>query len=229
MKLHNQATEFLPITNKIAINKAHYPVTVLGYGKRIGIWFQGCDIRCAGCVSQDTWEDDNGKVMPINTLVEWCKKVSGGNLDGITITGGEPFYQLEALTCLLTHLHKWRNESGITFDILCYSGHTFDYLSKHHQKILPFLDVIVPEPYNADLSKSNQLYGSANQQVVIISPLGAERYGEHLPSDMRTKMQVSAKDGKLWFIGIPDRGDMERVNEICASKGLNLKGNSWRT
>ena len=38
----------------IAINKAHYPVTVLGSGQRIGIWFRGCRLHCPGCVSQDT-------------------------------------------------------------------------------------------------------------------------------------------------------------------------------
>jgi anaerobic ribonucleoside-triphosphate reductase activating protein len=44
---------------KIAVSKAHYPVTVLGPGKRIGIWL-GCRIQCKGCVSQDT-----GPAMPV--------------------------------------------------------------------------------------------------------------------------------------------------------------------
>ena len=54
----------------IAINKAHYPVTVLGPGQRIGIWFQGCRIHCPGCVSQDTWAADPGKRMPLHELVD---------------------------------------------------------------------------------------------------------------------------------------------------------------
>ena len=48
---------------KIAINKAHFPVTVLGPGRRIGIWLQGCSIHCKGCVSQDTWAADPGRTV----------------------------------------------------------------------------------------------------------------------------------------------------------------------
>ncbi len=47
----------------ILLNKAHFPVTVLGPGRRIGIWLQGCSIGCAGCISQDTWEADATKAM----------------------------------------------------------------------------------------------------------------------------------------------------------------------
>ena len=69
----------------IAINKAHYPVTVLGPGQRIGIWFQGCRIHCPGCVSQDTWAADPGKRMPLHELVDWCRRVGANGCDGITL------------------------------------------------------------------------------------------------------------------------------------------------
>ena len=39
----------------IALNRLHWPVTVLGPGRRVGIWMQGCSIGCRGCVSRDTW------------------------------------------------------------------------------------------------------------------------------------------------------------------------------
>ncbi|HSV19446.1 MAG TPA: 4Fe-4S cluster-binding domain-containing protein, partial [Casimicrobiaceae bacterium] len=48
-------------TATIELNKAHWPVTVLGPGKRIGLWLQGCSIHCPGCVSQDTWSADPSK------------------------------------------------------------------------------------------------------------------------------------------------------------------------
>jgi anaerobic ribonucleoside-triphosphate reductase activating protein len=63
---------------KIAINKAHFPVTVLGPGRRIGIWTQGCRIHCKGCVSQDTWAADPGRETTVARLITWCRKTTGG-------------------------------------------------------------------------------------------------------------------------------------------------------
>ena len=53
----------------ILVNKAHYPVSVLGHGKRIGIWLQGCSIRCRSCCSLDTWEFEADRGMDVATLV----------------------------------------------------------------------------------------------------------------------------------------------------------------
>ena len=44
------------------LSRIHFPVTTLGPGRRIGIWFQGCSIRCKGCVSADTWGTGKGGV-----------------------------------------------------------------------------------------------------------------------------------------------------------------------
>lgn len=41
---------------RMILSRLHFPVTTLGPGRRIGVWFQGCSIRCAGCISRDTWE-----------------------------------------------------------------------------------------------------------------------------------------------------------------------------
>lgn len=42
----------------LALSRMHFPVTTLGPGDRIGIWFQGCSIRCTGCISKDTWDPE---------------------------------------------------------------------------------------------------------------------------------------------------------------------------
>ena len=73
---------------KISVNKAHFPVTVLGPGRRIGLWLQGCSIRCPNCVSRDTWEVDNARDVEIDDLVLWCQDISDSRPDGITISGG---------------------------------------------------------------------------------------------------------------------------------------------
>ncbi len=55
----------MPKARTIELNKAHWPVTVLGPGRRIGLWVQGCSIHCPGCVSQDTWPKDAARRIAI--------------------------------------------------------------------------------------------------------------------------------------------------------------------
>src|SRR5438094_1700531 len=115
---------------RIAINKAHFPVTVLGPGRRIGIWTQGCRIHCKGCVSQDTWAADPDRETTVARLIGWCRKTAGSAFDGVTISGGEPFDQPKALSTLLDGLLHWRATDGPDFDILCYSGYRLSHLQK---------------------------------------------------------------------------------------------------
>src|SRR6185436_13362061 len=131
----------------LQLNKAHWPVTVLGPGRRVGLWVQGCTIGCRNCVSQDTWPGDASKTIAVSELIAWCRRVTGDVLDGVTISGGEPFEQPAGLTALLHGLHRWRREAALDFDILCYSGFPLKTLRRRHAKALVLLDAVIPEPY----------------------------------------------------------------------------------
>lgn len=120
---------------KIRLNKAHFPVTTLGFGRRIGFWFQGCNIRCAGCVSRDTWDADSEREIDLSDVLDWCRSVPTLP-DGVTISGGEPFEQPEGLLALLDALAAWRDEMAAGFDILCYSGMPLPRLTRRFGEIL---------------------------------------------------------------------------------------------
>jgi anaerobic ribonucleoside-triphosphate reductase activating protein len=215
---------------KISINKAHYPVTVLGPGSRIGIWLQGCSICCPGCVSQDTWTSDRSREMPVEVLLAWCRKVAPGGADGVTISGGEPFDQARGLTALLKGLHRWRKAVGREFDLMCYSGYPLNTLRREHGPILALLDAIIPEPYIGGLPLAHVWRGSANQPLVPLSRLGQARYSGYLeaPAAEGKRMQVAIDGKRLWFIGIPDRGDLAALEDLCRKRGLSMDAVSWR-
>lgn len=215
----------------VQVNKAHYPVTVLGPGRRIGLWLQGCSIGCKGCVSMDTWAADPRKSIPVGMLVDWCRSVAAGGLDGITISGGEPFDQPSGLTALLAELREWRRSAGLDFDILCYSGYPLKTLRRRHARALALLDALIPEPYVDRLEQDSPWRGSSNQPIVTLSKLGQQRYAAYENAgieDSDKKFQVAVESGKVWMIGIPARGDMNKVEELCKSRGLSLEGVSWR-
>ncbi len=216
----------------ISINKAHFPVSVLGPGKRLGIWLQGCSIGCKGCVSQDTWEHDPGRDMTVVQLLDWCHKTTQGIFDGVTISGGEPFDQPQALDALLDGLIRWRRRSKLDFDLLCYSGYPLSTLQKNHPTLLAKLDALIPEPYVDAKPLTHVWRGSSNQPLVPLSDRGRNKYTQHLdtPADQATKRIQTMLDGeRVWYVGIPARGDMAALENSCKTRGLELTQVSWKS
>lgn len=219
---------------KIAVNKAHFPVTVLGPGRRIGIWMQGCKIHCPGCVSQDTWATDPGRETTVAHVLAWCRTIAQdglGDLGGVTVSGGEPFDQPRALAALLAGLIAWRDTGGMDFDILCYSGYPLATLQKRHANLLAKLDAIIPEPFVETLPQTNLWRGSSNQALVPLSERGRARYAAFIDATAESfgkRIQAGVDRGRLWFVGIPARGDMTALEATCAERGIELSKVSWR-
>lgn len=98
------------------INSIRYNNSVVdGPGIRTVLFMQGCDLHCKGCQNQSTWDINKGKEIEVKDLVDQLnKKVFNKK---ITISGGEPLMQKEALIELVSQL----NDLG--FDIVLYTGH----------------------------------------------------------------------------------------------------------
>lgn len=214
---------------KIRLNRAHYPVVVLGYGRRAGLWVQGCGIGCVGCVSRDTWAADPSTEVDIEAVVAWCRKLPS-DVDGVTISGGEPFDQPEALYELLVALHEWRAGTGRAIDLLCYSGRSLAALRARFARHLDRLDAVIPGPYVADQAPGGRWRGSANQELVPLTPLGHERYDDDVNRPAGpTRMQLGYAGDRVYHIGIPAPGDLEALEAAMARRGLVYEEVSWRS
>lgn len=202
---------------RIAINKIHFPVTALGYGRRLGIWTQGCSIRCPGCVSHDTWESDPARLIEIDALLSgvepWLTEA-----DGVTISGGEPFDQPEALRALLDALHE-----GKAGDILVYSGYSHAHLSARFGVILERVDLLISEPFVASASDRLAFRGSDNQRCWLLTERARRLYSATLNEDVwpetRRMDVVIDDDSAVWMAGIPRRGEMETMLARLATMG----------
>ena len=201
----------------IAISRVHFPVTTLGPGRRLGIWMQGCSIRCPGCISADTWAAGRGVVA----LPELCTQIAPwlDEADGITISGGEPFDQPDALAALLAAL-RMRTPA----DVLVYSGHPFEAIAGHVARMVGLIDALITDPYLADAPQSQALRGSDNQRLHCLTPLGETRFGvlgdaplEHAVLDV-----MFDDDGSVWLTGIPRREDWQRLQRRLASMSTKL-------
>lgn len=200
---------------KLALSRAHFPVTTLGPGRRLGIWFQGCSIRCPHCISADTWGPGRGTttVQAVLTAVEpWLAEAGG-----VTVSGGEPFDQPEALRALLDGV---RARPGV--DILVYSGHPVERLTPHLVAMSGLIDALITDPYDVAAPQTKALRGSDNQRLHLLTPLGKERFAAFeraaLPEDWALDVMVG-DDGAVWMTGIPRRDDLRRLQEALAAAG----------
>ncbi|MGH9128245.1 MAG: 4Fe-4S cluster-binding domain-containing protein [Acidimicrobiales bacterium] len=212
---------------RLFLSRLHYPVTVLGYGRRAGIWFQGCSVRCPGCVSRDTWDRRPGSRTDTDAVLDWVRGLPADEVDGVTISGGEPFDQPAALGSLLDGLWEWRAGLDRPVDVLCYSGRSLDRLRDHHRRLLDKLDCLIPEPFESENPPVDSLTGSGNQAVICLSDLAHRRYQDR--PDPGPRVQVAVDDTAIWYIGIPRPGDMDLVADAMARRGVLQEQVSWRS
>ena len=203
----------------IALSRLHYPVTTLGPGRRVGIWFQGCSIRCPGCVSADTWPTDRGATTVesvVAAIAPWLRQA-----DGLTISGGEPFDQLDALGSLLASIPFEPHH-----DVLVYTGHTYEQIRDCAALQLGRIDALMSDPYLAEEAQTLPLRGSDNQRLHLLTERGRGRFAKFqtpLTSRERTLDVMFDGDGTIWLSGIPRPGDMNRLRTLLSTQGHEIR------
>jgi anaerobic ribonucleoside-triphosphate reductase activating protein len=155
-----------------------YNSTVDGEGWRTAIFFQGCSHGCKGCHNPQTWDFSGGKEINLQELVDLIKTSCKENslIDGVTLTGGDPFFQAEEIVELCKELKKEN------LNIWAYTGFIFDeFLNfknncEHNEKItqsmldmLNYIDVVVDGPFIISKRTIEKPYvGSSNQRLIDV-------------------------------------------------------------
>lgn len=133
-----------------------------GTGMRYTIFTQGCPHHCAGCHNPQTHDFDGGKSIETDEIVEKFRK--NPLLDGITLSGGEPFCQSAA--CL--ELAKAAHAAGL--NVWIYSGYTYETLLNGENSwkyLLDEADVLVDGPFLQEKRTLDcRFRGSSNQRLI---------------------------------------------------------------
>lgn len=206
------------MTIHISVSRIHFPVTTLGPGRRLGIWFQGCSIRCPGCISMDTWMEGRGNTTVeevVNSIIPWIS-----NADGITISGGEPFDQLDALLEL-----TGRIRSKTEADILVFTGYPWAHIRDVVGTSARAIDALITGPFDFEEKQTLALRGSDNQELHFITEKGRARFSsfERLVDERDRSVDVMFdENGDVWLAGIPARNDFRKLQELLESNGSTL-------
>ena len=220
------------VLTPIAVNRIHWPVRVLGPGQRVGIWLQGCSIECPGCVSRDTWPSmgaaDRITVQSLLSSIDaLVAERPAGAVDGVTVTGGEPFDQPEALEYLLTELRRWIEVRGTAdADLLVYTGYEEPEARHRAAAVFSLADALIVGPFQV-AEPGEGWWGSGNQRLIARDEQIAARYEAAL-ARVRAEVQVSVEGRQVFIIGIPHRRTLAGVEARLADSGIRLEGVSWR-
>jgi anaerobic ribonucleoside-triphosphate reductase activating protein len=139
--------------------------TVDGPGERVALFLAGCPIHCDGCQSRHMWDVKSGFPMDVDSVAAMLLQANRP----ITISGGEPFAQADAVADLICELKLQDPER----EILVYSGYTLEQLllwsvsDASTAFILRNADILVDGPYVATLDNDRMQYrGSSNQRPI---------------------------------------------------------------
>lgn len=134
-----------------------------GPGLRMVVWTQGCTHNCKGCHNPQTHAIEDGKLVAIEDIIA---KIEGSQLQsGLTLSGGEPFLQAQALLPIVEAAKK----KGL--NIWAFSGFTFEQLQQNpiQNTLLEKLDVLVDGKF-IEAKKDYRLHfkGSSNQRIIDV-------------------------------------------------------------
>lgn len=174
---------------------------MVGPGLRDAVWVQGCTIGCAGCANQAYLAHEPRVRMSVERLVGHFR-VRRGLIDGVSVLGGEPTEQPEAVAALL------RGVQELGMSTVVFSGRTHEQLLRNPAcaELLTHTDLLIDGPYVAAL-RDPSLYwrGSSNQRLLRLT----DRFTEADLEPPRANGEIVLLPGGILFHGVGTRSLLE--------------------
>jgi anaerobic ribonucleoside-triphosphate reductase activating protein len=181
---------------------------VNGPGDRFTLWTQGCSKGCVNCFNPETWNNKNNIILSPLEIFEYIKEL---DIDGVTITGGDPFEQEEDLLLLLKLLDTLSLSKGV----IVFSGFTYDEIreNKIREECCDYIDVLIDGRYEEKNRVTDSFKGSSNQNIIYFSSKIKE---EELIMDQ--EVEICLRDDIISVTGFPSI-DKKFLKEF----GVNIK------
>lgn len=166
---------------------------VNGPGARCVVWVQGCGLGCPGCFNPETHSFGAGYTQEVAALAAQIHDLPG--IEGLTVSGGEPFAQPRALAALLRLVRQKTHLSTLVF-----SGFYMAELQRipGSAEIFGLIDVLIAGRYVAGQRIASGLIGSGNKEIHFFS----DRYTSADLENVPEAEILIAPDGDIRLSGI---------------------------
>ncbi|MEW9874101.1 4Fe-4S single cluster domain-containing protein [Arthrobacter sp. HS15c] len=197
-------------TNVLRVARVLHGTTAEGPGLRSAVWFQGCTIRCPGCINPHLFSQSGGRDMTASDIVLGAL---ASQVEGLTLIGGEPFDQPAAGATLA------RKAQELGLGVIVFSGYEYETLRGRGQDTKSFLasiDLLVDGPYQAWNQETDRaLVGSTNQRFIHIS----DRYSSYRPEIAANRIDIRVlPDGSIDVAGFLDMRDLTNLLEATGTR-----------
>jgi anaerobic ribonucleoside-triphosphate reductase activating protein len=182
---------------------------VNGPGDRLVIWTQGCPHACKGCFNPESWNFSAGEERDAWDV---AIDVLNTRTAGITISGGEPFWQPQALLSFLKGIHDDNNNLiDLPKGIICFTGYTIEEIFElpgvrgdAARACLDHIDLLIDGRFEENLRVDHVLAGSSNQRFHFLDKPGRGR-DKINPEEVQIDQAVEIHLGKdsLEVTGFP--------------------------
>lgn len=151
---------------KLSLHSMLLQSEVNGPGERLVIWTQGCTKGCPGCFNPETWKFARKN---LRVPAELAEEVISSNPEGLTLTGGDPLEQPEALLDFLKSLHDGGTPESLRADLLprgviCFTGFVIEELRGAALECIDYIDLLIDGRFIEKLRYTSGLAGSSNQR-----------------------------------------------------------------
>ena len=182
----------------------------LGPGRRFALWVQGCDRRCRGCIAPGLQAENGGTLCSLPELA--AAVIGTQDIEGLTISGGEPFLQAAPLAELLCRIRAERPSLGV----ILYTGFLYADLQQDADAapLLHETDLLIDGEYIQALDDGAGMRGSSNQHLHFLT---ARYTPDALPQSRKSEIRF---DGNaLRMIGIPSDAARQMLEILKEGEG----------
>lgn len=147
------------IVTAVRVAKIIERTSAEGPHERLALWVAGCDLACPGCCNPELFDPNSGRLLDLVEIHALLDRAVT-NVEGITVLGGEPLQQIEAVTWLL------REAKARQLGTLLFTGYTLDEARtlEGFDMLWAHVDTLVDGRFDARRpDRTRRFIGSANQ------------------------------------------------------------------
>lgn len=172
-----------------------------GPGLRTAIWVQGCLKRCKGCCNGQFLKIQPAELVDIAEIMNAIQVAQElYQIEGITLLGGEPFLQAEALAKIAAFAQR------LGLSVMVFTGYVLEDITDHQFKgaaqLLASTDVLVDGEYEIEHTETVRNWvGSTNQRFHYFSDFYSSEI-EQQPLNVTNEWRID-RHGNILGNGLP--------------------------